>query len=125
VDRFGQTKKAVRALMLYGKDNPVDGEVLSVILRKAASIRRELGIAVPLPDEGTSLTQALLSRLLLRGRGAQLQLDFSETRPPHDHAVIELIWKDARERVTRSTKFAQGSSSPPTCGPSSPNLSTR
>ena len=34
--------------MLYGQDNPVDGAVLQVILRKAESIRKELGVLVPL-----------------------------------------------------------------------------
>ena len=38
--------------MIYGENNPVDGLILKVILRKAETIRRELGILVPLPDEG-------------------------------------------------------------------------
>ena len=40
----------VRTLMLYGENNPVDGAVLRVILRKAEKIRKELGVAVPLPS---------------------------------------------------------------------------
>ncbi|MCP6617983.1 hypothetical protein NL516_26490, partial [Klebsiella pneumoniae] len=44
VDRFGQPEKAVRALMLYGENNPVDGAVLRVIVRKAERIRRDLGV---------------------------------------------------------------------------------
>ena len=43
VDRFGQPSKTVRATLLYG-DNPIDGAVLQVILRKAARIREELGV---------------------------------------------------------------------------------
>ena len=68
VDRFGQPSKTVRATLLYG-DNPIDGAVLQVILRKAARIREELGVPVPVPDEGHSLTQALLKAVLLRRRG--------------------------------------------------------
>ena len=68
VDRFGQPSRTVRATLLYG-DNPVDGAVLQVILRKAARIREELGVPVPVPDEGHSLTQALLKAVLLRRRG--------------------------------------------------------
>ena len=30
--------------MLYGENNPVDGAVLQVILRKASKIRKELGV---------------------------------------------------------------------------------
>ena len=69
VDRFGQPSPTVRATLLYGADNPVDGAVLQVILRKAARIREELGVPVPVPDEGRSLTQALLKAVLLRRRG--------------------------------------------------------
>src|SRR5262249_36634160 len=80
VDRFGQKSKTVRATLMYGANNPVDGAVLEVILRKAAKIRKELGVPVPLPDEGHTLTQALLKAVLLRRRGGsgpsakQLQL---------------------------------------------------
>src|SRR5690606_21936282 len=35
VDRYGQPKEVVRASLIYGQNNPVDGAVLSVILRKA------------------------------------------------------------------------------------------
>ena len=69
VDRFGQSSPTVRATLLYGVNNPVDGAVLQVILRKAARIREELGVPVPVPDEGHSLTQALLKAVLLRRRG--------------------------------------------------------
>ena len=79
VDRFGQKAREVRSTMLYGEDNPVDGAVLQVILRKAESIRKELGVLVPMPDNEGKLTQALMSpsstcsanrprRLNLRGR---------------------------------------------------------
>jgi len=71
VDRFGQPKEIVRATILYGEDNPVDGAVLQVILRKAEKIRRELGVPVPLPDEGHTLTRALMKAVLLRGEGAR------------------------------------------------------
>jgi hypothetical protein len=35
--------------MLYGQDNPVDGFVLNVILRKGEAIQKELGVLVPCP----------------------------------------------------------------------------
>jgi SNF2 family DNA or RNA helicase len=53
VDRFGQEQPVVRATLIYGANNPVDGAVLEVILRKAERIRKELGVPVPLPDAGT------------------------------------------------------------------------
>jgi hypothetical protein len=66
VDRFGQKAREVRSTMLYGEDNPVDGAVLQVILRKAESIRKELGVLVPMPDDEGKLTQALMNAVLLR-----------------------------------------------------------
>jgi superfamily II DNA or RNA helicase len=108
VDRFGQRAKEVRSTMLYGEDNPVDGAVLQVILRKAESIRKELGILVPMPDDQGKLTQALLNAVLLRknnlaGATAQTALDFGE--PARD---IDLAWQSAREKAAKNRSiFAQ------------------
>ena len=68
VDRFGQKSDVVRATLLYGANNPVDGAVLEVILKKADKIREELGVPVPLPDDGHTLSQALMKAVLLRNR---------------------------------------------------------
>lgn len=104
VDRFGQRRRQVRALTLYGENNPVDGAVLQVILRKAEAIRRELGVPVPMPDEGGKLTEALMSALLLR-RGPVEQLDLLAT--PESQS-LDTAWQSARERTRRTqTLFAQ------------------
>ena len=101
VDRFGQPSQTVRATLLYGENNPVDGAVLQVILRKAARIRKELGVPVPVPDEGHTLTQALLEAVLLRRRGGS---DTAEEQL----ALFENQWEDAKAKVKRSrTVFAQ------------------
>src|SRR5690606_23041059 len=82
VDRFGQKSPRVRATLIYGANNPVDGAVLEVILRKADKIREELGVPVPLPDDGHTLSQALMKAVLLRkhnhpkGRQADKQEKF-------------------------------------------------
>lgn len=107
VDRFGQPSPVVRATLLYGADNPVDGAVLQVILRKAAKIREELGVLVPLPDEGHSLTQALMRAVLLRRRQGPKQqfLDFGETA---EAQAIETSWQDVSEKAKKNrTIFAQ------------------
>ena len=102
VDRFGQPSPTVRATLLYGVNNPVDGAVLQVILRKAARIREELGVPVPVPDEGRSLTQALLKAVLLRRRGRSGTID----GPQLD--LFESRWEDAKAKAKRSrTIFAQ------------------
>ena len=100
VDRFGQPSGTVRTTLIYGANNPVDGTVLRVILRKAAKIREELGVPVPVPDEGQKLTQALLKAVLLRGRAA-----------PEEGRQLDLFeghWEDTKEKAKQSrTVFAQ------------------
>lgn len=118
VDRFGQkglaydhngvTIHAVKASMLFGEDNPVDGAVLHVILRKAESIRKELGVLVPMPDDEGKLTQALVGAVLLRKGETtrtthQRALDFGE--PQKD---LETAWQSARDKAAMNrTLFAQ------------------
>ena len=102
VDRFGQSSPTVRATLLYGVNNPVDGAVLQVILRKAARIREELGVPVPVPDEGRSLTQALLKAVLLRRRGGSGAVEGRQVE------LFETGWEDAKAKARRSrTVFAQ------------------
>ena len=107
VDRFGQDKAVVRTSLLYGENNPVDGAVLKVILRKAESIRKELGVPVPLPDDGHRLTQALMHAVMLRTdrRQQMLQFDYTELEEAHK---IDAMWRDAAEGTKRNrTIFAQ------------------
>ena len=109
VDRFGQKKKVVKATLLYGADNPVDGAVLEVILRKAETIRKELGVPVPLPDDGHAMSQALLKAVLLRrrNRGVAKQEVFEFAQLPEAEA-IDSRWREAKEKAKRNrTIFAQ------------------
>ena len=110
VDRFGQQRPVVRASLLLGENNPVDGAVLEVILRKAKRISDRLGVPVPLPDDEHRLTEALLKAVLLRGRrsegGAQLALDLGRVAEEAD--AVDIAWRDAEERARKAfTKFAQ------------------
>lgn len=108
VDRFGQPEKVVRALMLYGENNPVDGAVLKVIVRKAERIRRELGVAVPVPMDTNKVTEAILRTVLLKeGRVAedlrQGRLDFGRAE-----SELEIAWESAKENAKQSmTIFRQ------------------
>jgi superfamily II DNA or RNA helicase len=109
VDRFGQTRGVVRATLVYGANNPVDGAVLEVILRKADKIREELGVPVPLPDDGHTLSQALMKAVLLRRRGREAHkqeaFEFFELA---EARAIESRWQNAAEKAKRNrTIFAQ------------------
>jgi hypothetical protein len=107
VDRFGQKAREVRSTMLYGEDNPVDGAVLHVILRKAESIRKELGVLVPMPDNEGKLTQALMNAVLLRkGATTSYQPELDLWGEPAKE--IDLAWQSAKEKAKQNRSiFAQ------------------
>lgn len=119
VDRFGQARNNVRALMLHGgSSNPVDDRVRTVILEKEQTIRKELGVSVPIPGNANTITQAVLSSIL--GGPAQviqgnLELGLegaTETQLDLD-ATIEAEWQSAKEKAkTTRTIFAQRSLKP-------------
>lgn len=121
VDRFGQMAPEVKACLLYGADNPIDGIVLDVLLRKVREIKRATGINVPFPEDSQSIIDTITQALLLNpdrqiSQGAregagktQLELDFGESdEATKAKASITRKLDEAaeRERASRSI-FAQ------------------
>lgn len=108
VDRFGQTAPKVKAVLIYGQDNPVDGAVLEVLLRKAREIHRRLGIHVPVPQSETVM-EAVLRSLFSRTRYDQAQLTlFDEPEKDFVQKMIHGPWDRSAERERESrTRFAQ------------------
>ena len=118
VDRYGQSARIVKAIRYFCPKSPVDGVVLDVLLNKAREIHRVLGTHVPVPDEGETVTEALLNALFLRrparNRGAvQLAFDLGGAREQVE--ALHRRWdRDVeRERVNR-TRFAQRAIKPET-----------
>ncbi|MFH1465604.1 MAG: helicase-related protein [Pseudomonadota bacterium] len=109
VDRYGQPRDAVRTLTFYGRDNPVDGLILDVLLRRHRAIRRQLGITVPVPMDSNAVVEAMMEGLLLRGQEeAAEQLVFGFAQP--SRRELEVQWEAAAERERRSRSlFAQAS----------------
>jgi superfamily II DNA or RNA helicase len=113
VDRFGQKAREVRCTMLYGQDNPVDGFILNVILRKAESIRRELGVLVPMPEDSQRINHALIKASLLKRKKhhkhrAPVQLTLDSLIPDVDLKPMEAMWRNALEKTKANrTVFAQ------------------
>ncbi|HUX40069.1 MAG TPA: helicase-related protein [Rectinemataceae bacterium] len=113
VDRFGQKSREVRCAIIYGQDNPVDGFILDVILRKAQAIREELGVLVPMPEDGKRIQQALVKAALMKtrdrsGGGGQQAFDFGEALAAVDLKPMESAWEDAMQRAKANrTVFAQ------------------
>jgi superfamily II DNA or RNA helicase len=117
VDRYGQTAREVKACLLYGADNPIDGVVLDVLLRKVREIKRATGINVPFPEDSQSIidtiTQALLlnpNRAISTLQSAQGQLfdfsDFEEAATAKTSVTHKIDEAAAREKASRSI-FAQ------------------
>ncbi len=108
VDRFGQKAAEVRAVMLYGEDNPIDGAVLRVILRKAERIRKELGVMVPMPEDPNKVTEAILQAVMMgKGRLASPQRELDLSLEEIDKRV-DAQWESLREKAARNrTIFAQ------------------
>ncbi len=109
VDRFGQQAGEVRCTMLYGQDNPVDGFVLNVILRKGEAIQRELGVLVPMPEDDTRINQALVKAALMKRSSVTTPYTedmFADAEA--SLAPLQTQWQDAltRAKVNR-TVFAQ------------------
>jgi superfamily II DNA or RNA helicase len=96
VDRYGQKKTTIKTVLIYGSDNPMDLVVLDVLIRKARTIRQQLGIAVPVPVESEQVVQAIVDSVLLRRRelGQQLQLGLSDPKVSNFHAE----WDRAADR---------------------------
>ncbi len=113
VDRFGQSKSEVRVAFIFGEDNPIDGIVMKVLLRKAQEIRKAIGISVPFPENNQSVMDAVLNAVLLNPQAAQnygqMKLDFGEDEAFREaEKKVSLAYKQAeeREKATRSI-FAQ------------------
>ncbi len=111
VDRFGQQSAEVRCTMLWGQDNPVDGFVLNVILRKGETIQKELGVLVPMPEDKERISQALVKAALMKRSDSsrssrQASFDFGE--PERILAPLQAQWQDALEKAKANrTVFAQ------------------
>ncbi len=110
VDRYGQSARVVRAVRYFCPDSPVDGVVLDVLLNKAREIHKVLGTHVPVPDDGETVTEALLNALFLRRptRERAVQLTFDLGGANEQVKALHRRWdRDAeRERINR-TRFAQ------------------
>ena len=95
VDRFGQPRREVKTVLLYGANNPVDQVVLEVLIRKARKIRRDLGIAVPVPMDAEQVIQTVVDNVLLRGR-EEVQLELALSTP--EASRLHEAWDAAAER---------------------------
>jgi hypothetical protein len=111
VDRFGQQRKLVKVLTLFGRDNQIDGIVLDVLLRKHKKIRSSLGISVPVPATSDEVLEAVFEGLLLRGQDVHSQEQLLPGLEDYFKPQTEDLyaqWEAAGEREKKSrTIYAQ------------------
>lgn len=111
VDRFGQERPQVRVVTYYGSDNPIDGVILDVLIRKHKRIKSDLGVTVAVPGSSETIAQTLFEGALFREmaarRGRQIAFDFGDDATSQI-ADFHAQWESARdkERASRS-RFAQ------------------
>jgi superfamily II DNA or RNA helicase len=113
VDRFGQQRQEVRTLVLFSEDNPIDGIVLNVLIRKARQIYKDLGISVPVPSDSESVMKAVVKAVFDGWRGEdsqQLRLDLPEMNTVK---VLHENWdRNADREKERRSRFAQHTINP-------------
>lgn len=112
IDRFGQAAKKVNTFLLYGKDNPIDGVVLRVLLRKAIDIKKQLGISVPFPEDSKSVMEAVSAAVLLnpslaKAAPSQLTLDFKDPVSEEEIRVGRSYEEARRKTEELRNRFAQ------------------
>lgn len=112
IDRFGQATKKVKTFLLYGKDNPIDGVVLRVLLRKAIEIKQQIGISVPFPEDSKSVMEAVSAAVLLnpnlaKASATQLTIGFKD--PVADEELkVGHAYEEARKKAEElRNRFAQ------------------
>lgn len=101
--------------MLFAENNPVDGVVLKVILRKVREIKRSFGISMPFPEDSKSIMDAVLHSVLLQPQqvqqNLQMQLEFPETDPIRQNEIrATRAYEEAAEREKESRSIFKQSS---------------
>ncbi|WP_017557090.1 DEAD/DEAH box helicase [Nocardiopsis baichengensis] len=109
VDRYGQKRDEVRVITLWGEDNGIDGKVLEVLIRKYRQIRKDLGIAVSVPDESSAqVTDAIVEWLLMRSTKGEQEALFGAEEITSRGQALDKEWQSAADREkTSRARFAQ------------------
>lgn len=111
VDRFGQKRPEVRVITYYGKDNPIDGVILDVLIRKHKSIKSDLGVTVAVPGSSEQIARTLFEGALFRKMTSstthQMMLNFGDAEA-QKITDFHAEWENARDREKASrSRFAQ------------------
>ncbi|MBS1586705.1 MAG: DEAD/DEAH box helicase [Bacteroidetes bacterium] len=113
IDRFGQQSTVVEIALLYGSNNPIDGVVLDVLIRKAREIRKSTGISIPFPEDSATVMEAVMNAVLLKPAVAIVDIprqgslfEAEEIEMEKRRIAKSLDEAEQREKASRSI-FAQ------------------
>jgi hypothetical protein len=108
VDRFGQKRSEVRVVTYYGENNPIDGVILEVLIKKHKAIKSALGVTIAVPGSSEKIVEALFEAALFKEQThgvTQLSLDFVDTMKKDE---LHQEWENARDKEKASrSRFAQ------------------
>lgn len=105
VDRYGQPKSEVKAVLLYSTDNVIDGIVLNVLVKKAREIYKATGVSVPVPVNSESVMKAVIRGIFENKEAHQMTFEFGEIDSVQKlHSEWDIAAQ--REKISRS-RFAQ------------------
>lgn len=117
VDRFGQSRPVVRVITYYGEDNPIDGVILDVLIRKHKSIKSDLGVTVAVPGASDKIVETLFHGAIFREQNvanpSQLHFSFLDDMAEQQKQQLHAEWNNARDREKASrSRYAQYSLDP-------------
>lgn len=69
VDRFGQESEKVRTLLMYCNQNPIDRNVLKILILKVRDIQKATGVSITLGEENTSIMEAVIREIFYQQEG--------------------------------------------------------
>lgn len=112
VDRYGQISDKVKIYLIYGKNNPVDGAVWEVLVKKARDIQKHLGVTVPVPVQSENIIDAILKSIFKHKTPDQQEL-FGFVEEQNSIQKLHEDWdRDVEKEKLSRTRFAQHSISP-------------
>lgn len=114
VDRFGQRRDEVQTCLLYGKDNPMDQVVLKVLYRKARTIRDNIGVSIPFPEDSKDFLDTIFKAVLAEAEKkrrplSQPELFALEDMTRSEEALDRLITVTEKKEAALRSIFAQSS----------------
>lgn len=112
VDRFGQLRTEIQTCLLYGKDNPMDQVVLKVLYRKARTIRDNIGVSIPFPEDSKDFLDTIFKAVLAEAERkqrpvSQPELFALEDMVRSEEALDKLITVTEKKEAALRSIFAQ------------------